>query len=143
MSIYSTSQLGEHDPKPIVLLIDTNLIVAEATCMVLQNHNYHCVIVSTVDEVLEQDTFDVIVSALHIEHDFDAVDLIKQLQTRHPCPLIFVTGESPARANQHMQGLNPVAIISKPYDKDTLLGALAAATTERHDPMSTRFGKAE
>lgn len=138
MSTLNTSQVGaqlaarpsEHNPKPIVLLIDTNLIVAEATCMVLRNHNYHCVIVSTVNEILEQDTFDVIVSALHIEQDFDAVDLIQQLQARHPCPLIFVTGESLNRANQHMQGLNPMAIISKPYDDDTLLSALAAATSE-------------
>jgi CheY-like chemotaxis protein len=138
-----TLPLGEKTQKPTVLLIDTNLIVAEATCMLLQNHHYHCVIVNTVDAILEQSKFDVIVSALHIEEDFDAIDLIKHLQARHPCPLIVVTGESSARANEHLQDLQPVAIIGKPYDDAALLNALAAATAEPHDAMSARPRTAE
>jgi len=130
MSTSDTFQLGEHPSKPTVLLIDTNLIVAEATCMVLHNHNYHCISVGTVDEVLQQDSFDIIISALHIEGDFDAVDLIKRLHARKTCPVIFLTGELSARAQDHIQDLQPVAIIGKPYDDDTLLSALAAATSE-------------
>jgi CheY-like chemotaxis protein len=92
MSTLSSSQLDGQNPKPTVLLIDTNLIVAEVTCMVLQNNNYDCINVGTVDEALQQQRFDVIISALHIEGDFDAVELIKQLHNRQSCPVIFLTG---------------------------------------------------
>lgn len=141
MSTTNTLQLDEHNPKPLVLLIDTNLIAAEATRMVLRTHNYDCINVATADEVLQQDKFDVIVSALHIEGDFDAVDLIKQLRTRKTCPVIFVTGELPARAQDHVQDLQPVAIIGKPYDDDTLLSALAAATSEPDNTPPQRLSQ--
>jgi len=113
-----------------ILIVDDNKSFLEALADRLRAQNIHCVDVKSGPEAIEavkREKFDLILLDVVMD-EMDGLDTYKKLKELGcSCPIIFMS----AHYDNHekdIQGLNPFAVLRKPFDFDLLLSFIFGKT---------------
>jgi CheY-like chemotaxis protein len=128
-------------PRPTVLVVEDQALIAISIGDVLQAAGYDTVFAHTGEAALAMaktvERLTAIVTDIHLTHGIDGRSVLQQLRKSHPMlPAVVVTGFDKSAPEANLRGLGgPTARLSKPFECDDLIAKLA-------DVISSTNGRA-
>lgn len=113
-----------------ILIVEDEMFVAMDAEAILAAAGHEVVaIVATGDEAVAraaQHCPDVVLMDLRLQGQRDGIDTAAEIRSRFGLPVIFVTANMDPVTHARAMQVAPVALISKPFNSTSLLGALEA-----------------
>ena len=121
---------GTHEERPLtVLLVEDEALIRISTADSLEDAGMTVIEAGAAGEAMrhvEAVRFDILVTDVHLP-DMSGLDLIRAFRETHPdLPVIFATGD---RNVEGAEGLTHSALITKPYDYDSLVALIRSMVT--------------
>ncbi|MDW7694081.1 LytTR family transcriptional regulator DNA-binding domain-containing protein [Flammeovirgaceae bacterium SG7u.111] len=117
--------------KVSVFIIEDDFIHANRLEMYLDEMGYYLAgMASNATQALkmiEAAQPDLLLVDIHLEGDFDGVQIVEHLNKKKAIPAIFITSYRDKETFERAKLTDPYAYIVKPYDKDTLQAAIELA----------------
>lgn len=126
--------------KPIVLLVEDEPFVAMVACQILEDEGYRVSVAGTASSALaliREDDCEAAAALVDLGlPDMCGDVLIVQLRQINPhLPVVITSGYGAEELRARFAGLSDIAIIVKPYDSNSLLGALRDLGVARPEPL--------
>ena len=124
-----------------VLIVDDEFLVADLLTGVVEDAGHEVAgIAASADEALvqlEDARVDVAILDIRLKGPRDGIELACEIQERYPrVRYLFVSGSGEAMTRARAEGVNPMAILQKPFDQQQLV-ELLAQVAEAHDAAQT------
>lgn len=106
-----------------ILILEDEIIIAKSIKLHLETNGYHSEIATSPEEakrLLEEHTFDLILSDINLRHDIDGISFAQQFVPER-IPVIFLTAYSDLGTLQKAELVMPYAYLLKPFHKEQLL----------------------
>ena len=110
-------------PEVRILILEDEIIIAKSVKLHLDNNGYCAEIATSPEEaqqLLGQQTFDLILSDINLRHDIDGITFAQQFVPERT-PVIFLTAYSDLDILQKAELVMPYAYLLKPFHKEQLL----------------------
>ena len=124
------ASLSNPRPKRRVLIIDDDPGIAKFLHVALSSEGFHPQTASSANEgleILSRDSFDAIISDLHMP-GISGMDLLAQVREKYPhVPFLMATGEADARIGIEAMKHGAVDYLIKPFQPSTVLASLSRA----------------
>lgn len=114
-----------------VVIVEDEMIIADAICLALQNLNYdYCKPANSFEkaiQMIESEKPDIVLLDINLNAKLDGIDLGHHINANYAIPIIYLTANSDKATIERCKETLPNAFLIKPFSNEELFSAIEIA----------------